>query len=145
MAATNRSGHYDGGAGRDWAALLLRVCLGVLILLHGIAKIGSGPGMILDLVARAGLPSALGYLVYVGEVLAPLLLIVGLWTRLAALVIAINMVAAIVLVHAGQLLMLTKNGGYALELQTIYFVVALAIALMGAGRFSVGGSAGRWN
>jgi len=39
----------------------------------------------MDRLANAGFPSALGYLVYVGEVLAPLLLIVGLWTRAAAL------------------------------------------------------------
>jgi putative oxidoreductase len=73
------------------------------------------------------------------------LLIIGLWTRAAALVIAINMVVAILLVHTGQLLQLSKNGGYALELQTIYLVVALAIALLGAGRFSLGGRDGRWN
>jgi putative oxidoreductase len=130
---------------RDTARLLLRLALGILIGLHGIGKLQSGPGMILDLVAKSGLPSALGYLVYVGEIIAPVLLIIGLWTRAAALVIAINMVVAILLVHTGQLLQLSKNGGYALELQTIYLVVALAIALLGAGRFSLGGRDGRWN
>jgi len=130
---------------RDTAALLLRLGLGVLILLHGIGKIGSGPAMIADLVVKAGLPSQLAYLVYVGEVLAPVLLIVGLWTRAAALVVAINMVVAVLLVHAGQLMQLSKNGGYALELQAIYLIVALAIALLGAGRYSIGGSGGRLN
>ena len=75
----------------DIAKLLLRLTLGALILLHGISKIRGGPGFILDIVDKAGLPAPFGYLVYVGEVLAPLLVIVGLWTRLAALVIAINM------------------------------------------------------
>ena len=76
---------------------------------------------------------------------APALLIVGLWTRAAALVIVVNMLVAISLVHTSQLFMLNKNGGYALELQAMYLFVAVAIALLGAGRFSIGGSGGRWN
>lgn len=130
---------------RDTATLLLRLVLGMLIGLHGIGKLHAGPGMVLDLVVKAGLPSAMGYLVYVGEIVAPLLLIIGLWTRAAALVIAINMVVAILLVHTSQLFLLSKNGGYALELQAIYLTVAVAIALLGAGRFSIGGSSGRGN
>ena len=99
--ASNRSAQLAEGASgsHDLALLLLRVGLGLLILAHGVAKIGSGPGFVLDLVVKAGLPAAFGYLVYVGEVVAPILLIVGLWTRVAALVVAINMVVAILLVH----------------------------------------------
>lgn len=133
------------GSAVDLAKLLLRVMLGVLILLHGISKIRGGPGFILDVVERAGLPEPFGYLVYVGEVLAPVLLIVGLWTRAAAFVVAINMVFAVLLVHAGDLLTITKTGGWALELQGLFLVVAVAVALLGAGRYSVGGIAGRWN
>ena len=65
--------------------LLLRLTLGGLMLLHGLGKMHAVPAGIMDRLANAGFPSALGYLVYVGEVLAPLLLIVGLWTRAAAL------------------------------------------------------------
>ena len=129
----------------DTAKLLLRWALGVLILLHGISKIRGGPGFILDVVEKAGLPSPFGYLVYVGEVLAPLLLLVGLWTRAAALVIAINMIFAIALVHMGQLLQLAPEGGWALELQGLFLVTAIAIVLLGAGRYSLGGLRGRWN
>ena len=129
----------------DLGKLVLRVTLAVLILLHGIAKIMGGIGFITGMVSKLGLPPALGYLVYVGEVVAPLLMLVGIWTRLAALVVAINMVVAIVLVHAGELFMLTKNGGWALELQGMFLLSALAVALLGAGRFSAGGAAGRWN
>ena len=125
--------------------LLLRLTLGVLILLHGIAKIASGPAMIMGTVAKSGLPPALGYLVYVGEILAPVLLIAGVWARVAALVVAINMVVAVLLVHAGQLGDLTRTGGWALELQGFYFFTAVAIMLLGAGKFSVGGAGGRLN
>ena len=129
----------------DVAKLLLRVMLGGLILLHGISKIRGGPGFILDIVDKAGLPEPFGYLVYVGEVLAPILVIVGLWTRLAALVIAINMIVAVLLVHMGQLFSLNETGGWALELQGLYLVVAIAVAVLGAGRYSIAGNFGRWN
>ena len=129
----------------DIAKLLLRLTLGALILLHGISKIRGGPGFILDIVDKAGLPEPFGYLVYVGEVLAPILVIVGLWTRLAALVIAINMIVAVALVHVGQLFTLADTGGWALELQGLFLVAAVAVALLGAGRYSIGGNFGRWN
>lgn len=129
----------------DVAKLLLRVVLGFLILLHGISKIKGGPGFILDVVEKAGLPGPFGYLVYVGEVIAPLLLIVGLWTRAASFVIAINMVFAVLLVHTGDLFSITQTGGWALELQALFLVIAVAIVLLGAGRYSMGGIAGRWN
>lgn len=129
----------------DVAKLLLRLTIGLLILLHGISKIQGGPGFILDVVEKAGLPDPFGYLVYVGEVLAPLLVIVGLWARVAALVIAINMIVAVLLVHTGQLLQLSPEGGWALELQGLYLAVPISIALLGAGRYSLGGVNGRWN
>jgi uncharacterized membrane protein YphA (DoxX/SURF4 family) len=129
----------------DLGKLVLRLTLGVLMLLHGVGKISSGAVAIQGLMTRMGLPPGLGYLVYVGEVLAPLLLIVGLWTRPAALLVAINMVVAVLLVHTAQLGEFTKNGGWALELQGFYLFTAVAVALLGAGRFSVGGENGKLN
>jgi putative oxidoreductase len=137
--------HTPGAARLDFAKLLLRVALGVLILLHGISKIKSGPAMIVDLVAHAGAPGVLGYLVYIGEVVAPVLLIVGLFTRPAAAIIVINMIVAVLLAHTGDLLSMSDSGGYALELQALYLVAALVVALVGAGRYSLGGIYGRWN
>jgi putative oxidoreductase len=133
------------GFAADAGKLLLRVSLGALMLLHGIEKVIGGAAGIVGLVEKAGLPGPFGYLVYVGEVLAPLLLIAGLWTRAAAAVIVVNMVIAVYLVHMGELFTLSKTGGWALELQGFYFFTALAVMLLGAGRFSVGGSGGRLN
>jgi putative oxidoreductase len=124
--------------------LLLRLTLGGLLLFHGVAKLHTVPLAIMDRIAKAGFPSALGYLVYVGEVLAPLLLILGLWTRLAALLVAVNMVVAVLLAHSAQLGDVGRSGGYALELQAFYLFTALAIALLGGGRFGVG-AGGRLN
>ena len=132
--------------GDDLGKLVLRLAVGGLILFHGVAKVMSGPAMIAGLVTKAGLPQPVAYLVYVGEVLAPLMLILGVWTRLAALVIVVNMLVALWLVHLHQVFTLDPHtGGWALELQGMYLFGALAIVLLGAGRFSATGPGGRFN
>lgn len=130
---------------QDLGKAILRIVLGVLILLHGISKLMAGPGFVVQVVAQAGLPEAVAYLVYIGEVVAPILLIIGLWSRLAALIVAANMLFAFALVHAKQLGEMASTGGWALELQGMYLAAALAVALLGAGRMSVGGVDGKWN
>lgn len=129
----------------DLGKLLLRVVLGVLILLHGVSKIMAGPAFVISAATSAGMPAAIGYLVYLGEVVAPILLIIGVWSRLAALIIAGNMAFAIFLVHMKQLASLSSSGGWALELQGMFLFSALALVLLGAGRFSIGGRGGKWN
>ncbi|CAN5730604.1 DoxX family protein [soil metagenome] len=129
----------------DTGKLVLRVALGVLILLHGIAKLSSGVGFISGMLVSHGLPAALAYLAYIGEVVAPVLIIVGVFTRPAAVVIAINMLFAFGLVHMKDLTGITKTGGWALELQGMYLFGAIAVALLGAGAFSLGGRSGKYN
>ncbi|TBR38907.1 MULTISPECIES: DoxX family protein [Dyella] len=129
----------------DLGKLILRVVLGVLILFHGVSKLIHGPGFVLQVLGQAGLPSFLAYGVYVGEVLAPVLLIAGLWARIGALIIVVNMLFALGLVHMSQLAQLADTGGWALELQGMYLGAALAVLFLGAGRFSVGGANGRFN
>lgn len=129
----------------DIGKLVLRLTLGVLLLLHGLAKIWGGVDFIMPALAQHGLPSALAYLVYVGEILAPLALIFGVFTHLAAGVVLINMGFAVFLMHMDQLGEITKNGGWAMELQAFYILSALVILLQGAGSLSLGGSNGRYN
>ena len=143
MATSTTTVHRSGTD--DLGKLLLRVSIAALVLFHGVSKLIGGPAFIVGLVTKIGLPAPFGYMVYVGEVIAPLLVIVGLWTRAAALVIAINMIVAVLLVHTGEFFTMSKTGGWALELQGLYFFGALAIALLGAGRLSLGGVHGRWN
>jgi putative oxidoreductase len=104
-----------------------------------------GIGFVADMLAKAGLPAVFGYGVYIGEVIAPLFILAGLFTRPAALVIAINMIVAVLLAHTSQFFTINETGGWALELQGMYFFTALAIAVLGAGRYSIGGSNGRFN
>lgn len=129
----------------DAGKLVLRVVLAAMLLFHGISKLHNGIGFVADMLAKAGLPAVIGYGVYIGEIVAPLFILFGLFTRPAALVVAINMIVAVLLAHTSQFFTLNDTGGWALELQGMYFFTALAIALMGAGRYSVGGAAGRFN
>lgn len=132
-------------ASNDLGKLILRVLLGVLILFHGVSKLMHGPGFVMQFLSQAHLPTVIAYGVYVGEVIAPVLLILGLWTRVGGSIIAFNMLVAFGLVHMGQLFTLTGSGGWALELQGMYLGSAIVVALLGAGRFSLGGADGRWN
>ncbi len=111
------------------AMVLLRVTLAVLLLFHGWAKLRYGIGSIERMVESAGAPGWLAYAVYLGEVVAPLLLLVGLWVVPAALVIAVNMIVAFALVHTGQVMQLHSSGGWALELQAFFFITALVVAM----------------
>jgi len=138
-ASRTRSSYEDAGK------LLLRLMVGLLILFHGVAKVTGGIDFLTSSLAKAGVPEGVGYLVYIGEVVAPLFVILGAWTRPAALVIAINMVVAVGMVHTGELFSIAETGGYALELQALYLLSAIAIALLGAGRYSLAGARGRWN
>lgn len=129
----------------DIGKLVLRLALGILILLHGIAKLSSGVGFVEGMLTARGLPGGIAYLVYVGEIIAPALIIIGLFTRPAALIIVVNMIFAFFLVHMKDLTTIGKTGGWALELQGMFLFAALAVALLGAGRLSLGGETGRYN
>lgn len=121
----------------DAGKLILRLTLGILMLLHGIAKISGGVDGLEKMVAGAGLPSVLAYGVYVGEVLAPLLVIFGFYARVGAAIIVVNMLFAIFLAHRNDLFLLTRSGGWALELQGFFLFTALALVFMRPGRFGI--------
>jgi putative oxidoreductase len=129
----------------DQGKLVLRVVLATLLLFHGVSKLIGGIGFVSGMLEKAGLPGAIGYLVYIGEVIAPLMILFGMFTRAAALVVVVNMIVALLLVHTSQFFSVNATGGWALELQGMYLGGAIAVALLGAGRYSLGGASGRWN
>jgi putative oxidoreductase len=68
------------------------------------------------------------------------MLIAGFYARIGALLVAINMLFAFALVHMGELTHLSpQTGGWALELQGMFLFTAIALALLGPGRYSVNG------
>lgn len=123
--------------GDDFGKLVLRLALGILILFHGIAKLQSGVGGMAPMLAGVGLPPWVAYGVYVGEIVGPVMVILGLFTRTGAFLIFVNMLFAIFLVHRPELLQFGKQGGWALELQGMFLFAALAITFMNPGRYAV--------
>ena len=121
----------------DLGKLILRLTLGILMLLHGIAKISGGTAGVEKMLASVGLPSFFAFGVYVGEVLAPVLVILGFYARVGAAVMVVNMLFAVLLAHRADLFLLTRTGGWALELQAFFLFTALALVFMGPGRFSL--------
>ena len=118
--------------------LILRLALGLMLIMHGIHKLIGGIDYLDGMLAGAGLPTFLKYGVYIGEVLAPLAVIAGYYARVGAWVIAVNMVFAIALVGAQDIFALSpKTGGLALELEYFYLFSAIALALIGPGRYAV--------
>jgi putative oxidoreductase len=123
--------------------LVLRVALGIIFMYHGYPKLAHLGGGMQGFFVQHGLP---GYFVYVSGILETFggaLLIIGLFTRAAALLLAIEMGVAIWKVHSG--------GGY-LAVHNYEFPLAMAagcfaLATLGAGLVSLdhplGGSGGK--
>ena len=123
----------------DAGLLVLRLGLGALMLFHGIYKLTHGIAWIAGPLGRVGLPPWVAYGVYVGEILAPVLVILGLWARPAAFVIAFDMFMAIFLARRGDVAKINPaGGGWAIELELMYLIAALTIALAGSGRYGLG-------
>ena len=107
------------------------------MLLHGIAKIRKGVQGIENKFAGVGLPEFLAYAVYLGEVIAPIMMIIGWRTRLASILYACTMVVAVWLAHSEDVFSLTGGGGWAIELQALFFFGALVLLLKGGGKYAL--------
>jgi putative oxidoreductase len=122
---------------QDFGKLVLRIALGALVLLHGISKLRNGLGPIEGMVVAHGLPAFVAYGALVGEVVAPLMLLFGFYARIGAAIVVVNMLFAFGLAHMAQLGQLNDQGGWALELQGMFLGTAVAIALIGPGRYAI--------
>jgi putative oxidoreductase len=120
----------------DYAALLLRVSLGILFLAHGGMKIFTFtiPGTV-QFFETIGYPGFFAYLVILGEVGGGLALILGVWTRVIALALLPIMIGA-TLQHAGNGWMFAKTGG-GWEFPAFWTVMLLVQALLGGGAYAV--------
>jgi len=129
----------------DAGKLTLRLAIGGLLILHGIAKLSNGIGWMAGMLGSHGLPAFLGYGVYVGEIIAPLLLLVGKFTRPAGLVIAFNMLVAVLLARRDAIAKLNQGGGWDIELEMLFLLGGVAIWFLGSGRYALSKGAGRWD
>ncbi len=122
----------------DTGRLILRLCVGGLMLFHGVAKIMHPASLdfISSMLTANNLPVFLAYAVYIGEVVAPLMVIVGYQARIGGLLIATNMLFALFLAHTGDFFSLSEHGGSAIEVQLFYLLSATAVVFLGSGRLA---------
>ena len=117
--------------------LLLRLMLGGMMLFHGIDKALHGIGFLKGIMHVHGLPEALAYGVYVGEILAPIFLIIGWKSRVWAGVMVVNMAMAVYLTQLSAVFKLGAHGAWAVELPMFYLLGALTIVLLGSGKYAI--------
>lgn len=116
----------------DWAALVLRLELGLIFILHGRPKFGPGRTETIGLLRSKGVPAPETTVLLLGalEVVGGALLIVGLLTRPIAILLAIEMfVAAWFISHKG----FVRGADWPFTLAS----ATLALALLGSGTYSL--------
>jgi len=121
----------------DCALLILRIGSAVVFLYHGSAILfgafgGPGPERF---AAFMHAPAAVGYLVGLAQFAGALALLTGILIRVGALCIMIVMLGAIFLVHLPHGFDVNKGG---IEFALTQFLIALALLLTGAGKYSLG-------
>ena len=109
----------------------LSLGLGILLLFHGVDKVMHGVDYIEKLLVGWNVPYSQYVVasVYIGEVVAPLLLIFGQYIRISGAVIAFNMLVALFLVHKDTLFTLGDHGAWSIEIPMLYLIMALTLAL----------------
>lgn len=130
----------------DLTVTIVRVVLGLIFFAHGAQKMlgwYGGPGLTKTLhtfTEYLHLPATFAFLVIAGEFFAGIGLIVGLVSRLDALVIGLTMVGAIAMVHFRYGLFLNWFGdkeGHGIEYHLLVIALALVVIVKGAGAFSL--------
>ena len=119
-----------------YAALLLRVALGVMFVAHGLMKwlVFTLPGTA-KFFASVGFPGYLAYVVTPFEIVAGALLVLGVRTRLVALA-SVPVLIGAASVHAGNgWVFSAQNGGW--EYPVFLVVLALVQSLLGDGAYAL--------
>jgi Predicted membrane protein len=117
--------------------LIIRISIASTMLIYGITKLIFGIDFITGLLNHYGLPAFIGYGVYIGEILAPILIIIGYRTKLAGLVFAINCFVAILMVQLPNLFKLNEFGGWAIAPIFIYMMFGIALFFTGSGKYAL--------
>ena len=122
----------------DLGLLLLRLMVGGLMLFHGVHKLIYGVAGIEGMLAGIGLPGFLAYFALAAELAASILIVLGAWTRVAAVVMAGNMVVAILMAHLPVIFSVDPaTGGWAIELPMLYLLGAAVLCLTGGGKYAL--------
>ncbi|MFC3050694.1 DoxX family protein [Kordiimonas pumila] len=121
---------------QNHGALALRATLGTILLSHGLLKVFvfTIPGTV-GYFASIGLPPITAYLTVFGEVAGGIALLLGLYTRLAAL-LSLPLLFGALSVHAGNGWVFSNNGG-GWEFPALLIVLAAIVALQGSGSYAL--------
>lgn len=119
-----------------YAALVLRVTLGVAALAHGLLKVFvfTLPGTV-QYFESIGLPGLFAYLVVFAEIAGGLALILGVWTRLVSLALVPVLLGAL-WAHVGNGWLFSAEGG-GWEFPAFWAAALVAQALIGPGALAV--------
>ncbi|AIY14538.1 DoxX family protein [Cellulophaga baltica] len=120
----------------DLGLLIVRISVGLLMLLHGIGKMQS-IDFVQQKLLEGGLSNFLSYGVYVTQVIAPILLLIGYRTRIGAALFIFGTLFAMFLVHSTEIFTLTQHGGWSVELLGLYTFGAVALLFTGSGKYAV--------
>ena len=108
--------------GEEWWWLFLRVIAGIIFILHGLSKFGKGT------------PGTLFLIAGIIEIVGGILIVLGLWTRLVALIAAIEMIVAWFIAHAPRGWDPLTNGG---EPALLFLILFIALLLHGGGKYAL--------
>lgn len=129
----------------DLGKLLLRLGVGFVLFLHGFWKVTGGMASTVELTANNGWPGWIAYGTIFGEFIGPLLVIGGKYSRIGGLLIGFNMLMTIVVAHRDIAFKLNDFGAWMIELNVLLMLGGLAIALIGAGKYSISKGNGTWD
>lgn len=130
---------------QDLAKLLLRLTCGGILLFHGVHKVFVEIDHVKVIVKNAGLPEVLAYGNIVGEFVAPIFVLLGFKTRIAAAIIAFNMLLSVLIGHRDIMFSINDYGGWMIETNMLYMMTAVVLFFTGAGRYSLSGGKGKWD
>lgn len=120
-----------------YGALLLRLTLGFLFFAHDWLKfVIFTPAGTEKFFASLGLPGGFGIFVMLWELAAGIALVLGIWPRLAALLIVPDLIGAIVLVHIHNGFYFTAKGG-GWEYPAFWAIALVVLALVGDGPYAL--------
>lgn len=121
------------------APLIVRLTVGTIMAAHGWQKLVGGPGNFGQFLGQLGvpLPGLMAYVVTLVELLGGVLLILGLLSRLAALLLTINLTVAILLVKVNVGLIAPPEAGAGAELDLALIAGFLTVLLLGPGKLSL--------
>lgn len=124
---------------KDLGLLFLRLSTGVLMIPHGINKLLNAEafGFIQSVLEAKGLPTFISYGVFIGEIIAPLLILLGFRARLGVLIMVFNGLSTLYLAYSDKLLATTPHGGWAPELPSLFLFGALTLLFTGAGKYGL--------